>query len=91
MYYGYYGYPDGHNITSDLSVILFPKLREFNPSGLIKKRIQHKLHSNGRNWFCETCAYRKLCSEYEEFESGKLPHLEMEKNLTELRQRFGQS
>jgi hypothetical protein len=33
MYYGYYGYSDGYNITSDLSVILNKK---FNPSGLVK-------------------------------------------------------
>ena len=25
MYYGYYGYPDGYNITSDLSVKFHPK------------------------------------------------------------------
>jgi len=23
MYYGYYGYPDGHNITRELSVIFY--------------------------------------------------------------------
>ena len=36
MYYGYYGYPDGYNITSDLSVIFDEKIRKLNPSGLAK-------------------------------------------------------
>jgi hypothetical protein len=36
MYYGYYGYPDGYNITSDISVIFNEKIRKFNSSGLVK-------------------------------------------------------
>ena len=39
LYYGYYGYSDGYNITSNLSVIFNQKIRRFNPSGLAESRI----------------------------------------------------
>jgi hypothetical protein len=44
MYYGYYGYPDGYNITSDLSVIFDEKIRKFNPSGLVKNAFKNHKH-----------------------------------------------
>jgi hypothetical protein len=51
MYDGYYGYPDGYNITSDLSVIFDEKIRKFNPSGLVKVVFKnHPPQENLTDW-----------------------------------------
>jgi hypothetical protein len=41
--YGYYGYPDGYNIASDLLMILSIKYQKCNPSWLVKIGSAHSL------------------------------------------------
>ena len=62
LYYGYYGYSDGYNITSNLSVIFNEKIRRFNPSGLAESRIQEILLSrNISTWFTNRSGFSSLC------------------------------
>ena len=86
MYYGYYGYPDGYNITSDLSVIFDEKIRKqnvkFERTGHLSREYERqRFKHRGEH---ETIVLEGKCENCNERNIVVWPYIEYRRRFAEL-------